>query len=188
MSNDFLPSITIGSVGGSTPLSAFFSDGKIPKVGDRFFLECFKVVDVGGGRSTLQFMLSPLESSGEPKLRDEKSPVIYRYLRPQDYYSGSGDSPHNLGGVTFAFVINHAKGIVSAGAAICDDDWNFNKEEGRRIAYGNLHRAPFEFPYDWRVPLVRGAVDAYFKNKGLRAKNPKLAKALFKLISARIHD
>ena len=174
-----LPVMSVRSSEGIGALTIYFADGAIPKVGDRFCLECYDVNDLGRNVS-LSFRLAPLSQQVE-----DVSPVIYRYLRPQDY-DRETDSPHNLGGVTFAFVINYTKNTVTTGTAICDDDWNFNKGEGRRVALENLSRSPIEFTHDPKQPLVRGLLGKVFEDKDVRSKNPKLAKVLFRIMADRI--
>lgn len=179
MENKSMPVVTIGSSNGIGALSPYFSNGELPKVGQRFELVCC-AIEESGYDVRVKFNLSPVDASGE-----SASPVIYRYLRPQDY-DRETDSPHNLGGVTFAFVINYTKNTVTAGTAICDDDWNFNKGEGRRVALENLTRSPIEFTHDPKQSLVRGLLDKVFEDKDVRSKNPKLAKVLFRIMADRI--
>lgn len=174
-----MPVVTLGTSEGIDALLGYFSDGVAPEVGQRFELVCYAIE--GAGKDVrARFHLSPVERSA-----DSVTPVIYRYLRPQDY-ARETDSPHNLGGVTFAFVINYTKNTVTAGTAICDDDWNFNKGEGRRVALENLTRSPVEFAHDPKQPLVRGLLAKVFEDKDTRSKNPKLAKALFRIMADRI--
>lgn len=179
MENKSMPVVTLGSSSGLGALSPYFSNGELPKVGQRFELVCCAIEEDGYG-VRVKFNLSPVEVSAE-----SVSPVIYRYLRPQDY-DRETDSPHNLGGVTFAFVIDYQKGTVTVGTAICDDDWNFDKNEGRLIALQNLSRSPIEFEHDPKVPLVSGLLEKVFGDKHVRSKNPRLAKVLVRIVSDRL--
>ena len=179
MEHKNMPVVTLGTSEGFDALKGYFTNGEVPKVGQRFELVCYSV-EGDGNDVRVRFNFSPVEASAE-----SVSPVIYRYLRPQDY-DRETDSPHNLGGVTFAFVINYTKNTVTAGTAICDDDWNFNKGEGRRVALENLTRSPIEFTHDPKQPLVNGLLDKVFKDKDVRSKNPKLAKVLFRIMADRI--
>ena len=173
------PVVTVRSTEGLDALSIYFADGKIPSVGQKFCLECFEVSYGDGQPASIRLMLSPIAEDSTT------SPVIYRYLRPQDYGSLMG-SPSNLGGITFAFMIDYAKNTVFVGTAICDDDWNFNKAEGRRIALESLNKSPFTVAFDPRISLVNLAAEKVFADKALRAKNPKLAKVLFRTFADRL--
>lgn len=174
-----MPVVALNSSAGIEALKGYFANGEVPKVGQRFELVCYSV-EGDGKDARVRFNLSPIEVPAE-----SVSPVIYRYLRPQDYGRGT-DSPHNLGGITFAFVIDYAKRVVSVGTAICDDDWNFSKSEGRRVALENLKKSPIMVEFDPKISLVTAAAHKVFTDKSIRAKNPKLAKVLFKTFMDRL--
>lgn len=170
MSVNKMPVVAIGSTEGVGAMTGYFSDGAVPVVGMMYGLSCF-AIEEANGKTMAKFNLVPMRGVSE------LSPVIYRYLRRRDPNAVVG-SPHNLGGVTFAFQINYTTKKVSVGAAVCDEDWNFNKAQGRDFALANLSRAPFEFDYDPDMSLVSGAIAKVYDDKGLRSKNQKLAKAI----------
>lgn len=75
---------------------------------------------------------------------DEEDPIIIRHGR---YYDDNGDVS-NLGGVTYAFRIDHVEKVAYVGLAICSKEDNFDRRTGRNIAISRLENEPFGFEFE----------------------------------------
>lgn len=95
------------------------------------------------------------EAPKAPPALSGESPVIIRYIRFEDYYDPTG----NLGGVTFAFKLDHEAKKCRVGVAICEFNDNFNKRFGRDLATTRLYRDPITF--DHETPNQVSLVEAF---------------------------
>lgn len=99
------------------------------------------------------------DDPNDPNESTETSPIIIRHSR---YYDEFGYTS-NLGGVTYAFRINHGLDMADVGISICNKNDNFDRNIGRAQATMRLDQKPlsFLFPLDSTDSL--GLVDSFWK-------------------------
>ena len=110
------------------------------------------------------------------------TPTIIRYYRvlADSLVSPSDIRISNLGGVTFAFNIDHDAKELAVGFSVCSNKENFVKEVGREIALHRLAESPLKIPYNLNISLVDN-VENHLANKMTKAEinSNRLLKTLY---------
>jgi hypothetical protein len=99
------------------------------------------------------------------------TPTIVRYCR---FLSVPKLEPwnieiSNLGGITFAFNIDHDAKELSVGFSVCSNKENFVKEVGREISLRRLSESPLKISYNLNLSLVDN-VENYLATKMSKAE------------------